>query len=346
MTSRAMDGCIKCGACVRECPVLLQEGRDRFPGPRRLAVEGPHFNKELSALRSPLELCTTCARCTTVCPSSLPLPEALVEVRRLLFREHPRPEGQERMLANIDGTMRTVLPSGPVTEVSSTGDVLFFPGCLGHGRYPEGISSSLSLIRAAGGRPFAPAGWACCGSPLEKIGDEGRLARVEAHNKTLFRGFDAVVTSCPGCTVQLRKRYGMDPQHIIEHIHGSGRLGRSSFDPRSPPIRVALHSPCHLVRVVGPHTMEMARDLLDMLPGVEVVSTGLEDGCCGGGGGVASARPDVAGRMARQKVQAALQEGAELLLAPCPFCVLNLGRSGPLKVQDLTEFLASRLLTA
>lgn len=346
MTFRTVDGCIKCGACVRDCPVLLQEGRDRFPGPRRLAIEGPRFNEELSALRSPLELCTTCARCTTVCPSALPLPEALVQVRRLLFRDAPRPEGQERMLANIDGTMRAVLPSPYVTEVPSTGNVLFFPGCIGHGRYPEGISSSLSLIRAAGGRPFTPQGWACCGSPLEKIGDEGRRARVEAHNRALFRGFDAVVTSCPGCTVQLRKRYGMDPQHIIEHIHGSDSLGRSSFDPRSPPKRVALHSPCHLSRVVGPHTLEMARELLDMVPGVEVVSTGLEDECCGGGGGVASARPDVAERMARRKVQAALKEGAELLLAPCPFCVLNLGRTGLLKVQDLTEFLASRLLTA
>ncbi len=346
MTSRTIDGCMKCGACVRECPVLLQEGRDGFPGPRRLAVEGPRFNEELSALRSPLELCTTCARCATVCPSALPLPEALVQVRRLLYRDQPRPEGQERMLANMDRTLRTVLPSGPVTDVPSTGDLLFFPGCIGHGRYPEGITSSLSLIRVAGGRPFAPQGWACCGSPLEKIGDEQRLSRVEAHNRALFRGFDTVVTSCPGCTVQLRKRYGLDPQHIIEHIHGSGRLCRSSFDPSSPPIKVALHSPCHLARVVGPHTLEMARDLLDMVPGVEVVNTGLEDDCCGGGGGVASARPDVAERMAGRKVQAALRAGAQLLLAPCPFCVINLGRIGLLNVQDLTVFLASRLLTA
>jgi len=143
VTSRTIDGCMKCGACVRECPVLLQEGRDRFPGPRRLAVEGPRFNEELSALRSPLELCTTCARCATVCPSALPLPEALVQVRRLLYRDHTRPEGQERMLANMDRTLRTVLPSGPVTDVPSTGDLLFFPGCIGHGRYPEGITSSL-----------------------------------------------------------------------------------------------------------------------------------------------------------------------------------------------------------
>jgi Fe-S oxidoreductase len=50
--------------------------------------------------------------------------------------------------------------------------------------------------------------------------------------------------------------------------------------------------------------------------------------------------------MAGRKVQAALRAGAQLLLAPCPFCVINLGRIGLLNVQDLTVFLASRLLTA
>ncbi len=345
MTSRTVDGCLKCGACVRECPVLRQEGAEQFPGPRRLAVEAPRFNAELEALRRPLGACTTCARCTAVCPSALPLPEALVRVRHLLADGEDMTPGQERMASNVDQALRTVLPSGPGPQVPTEGDVLFFPGCIGHGRLEEGVTASLTLLRAAGERPYAPPEWACCGSPLDKIGDEKRRSMVEARNRELL-GAGPVVTSCPGCTVQLHRRYGLDARHIIEHLHASGRLSRSHFDPEAPEVRVALHRPCHLARVVGPHTMEMARDLLDLVPGVEVVDTGQEDDCCGGGGGVASTRPDVAERMATSKVKAALQVGADIMLAPCPFCVLNLRRTGLMEVQDLTVFFARRLIKA
>ena len=344
MTTRSLDGCIKCGACVRVCPVLVQEGKEIFPGPRRLAVEGPRFNQELLALRLPLELCTTCGRCSSLCPSSLPLPEAMVRVRSLLSTPVDRPEGHARMQANIDESLRTVPSPLPSPPVPSAGNLMFFPGCIGDGRTPDSITASLALLRAVGDSPFVPPGWACCGSPLEKIGDTRRWEMVRAHNEKLFRGIDTMVTSCPGCTVQLRKGYGKDAWHIIEHLHASGRTSAKIFDPRLPKVKVALHQPCHLARSVGPHTMDMARDLLALVPGVELVDTGTEADCCGGGGGLASAHPDVAARMARRRVEKALGEGAEVLVAPCPFCVLNLGKFGLMRVQDFTAFLADRLL--
>jgi Fe-S oxidoreductase len=89
--------------------------------------------------------------------------------------------------------------------------------------------------------------------------------------------------------------------------------------------------------------MDMARDLLRAVPGVWVVEYEGEDDCCGGGGGVASSRPDVAEEMARRKVRSARRAGADMILAPCPFCVVNLRRAGSIAVEDLTEFLAGRL---
>ncbi|MDW5563373.1 MAG: heterodisulfide reductase-related iron-sulfur binding cluster [Methanomassiliicoccus sp.] len=342
MTERVLDGCIKCGACVRVCPIIAQQGRDAFPGPRRLAVEAPRFDGELHALRSSLLLCTTCGRCEEVCPSRLPLPQALVRVRSLVLEGDERPEGQERMMENVVATGRTVVPSGPPASVPTTGDLMLFPGCIAHARLPETIVAALRLLRAAGARPYIPEGWACCGSPLEKIGASSLVETVKGINSRVL-GVAKVVTTCPGCTVQLRTAHGMDAWHIIEHLHAVGGVPGDLFDPHAPPVRAALHRPCHLARVVGPHTMEMARDLLARVPGVEVVEYDGQDDCCGGGGGVASSRPEVAEAMARRKIGSARDAGADLLLAPCPFCVVNLRRAGGMEVQDLTVFLAERL---
>jgi Fe-S oxidoreductase len=90
--------------------------------------------------------------------------------------------------------------------------------------------------------------------------------------------------------------------------------------------------------------MEMARELLSMVPGVILVDHEGEDECCGGGGGVAAARPEVAHRMASRKVVSARDAGADLLIAPCPFCVTNLRRVGGLEVEELTSFLAGCLV--
>jgi Fe-S oxidoreductase len=60
--------------------------------------------------------------------------------------------------------------------------------------------------------------------------------------------------------------------------------------------------------------------------------------CCGAGGGIKSAYPEIASQMAKSRLQQAKDTGCETLITPCPFCKLNL-ESEELEVLDLTEFL-------
>ena len=62
--------------------------------------------------------------------------------------------------------------------------------------------------------------------------------------------------------------------------------------------------------------------------------------CCGAGGGVKSAYPEIANQMAESRITQALDTNAELLITACPFCKLNLKDRG-LDVLDLTEFLVN-----
>ncbi len=57
-----------------------------------------------------------------------------------------------------------------------------------------------------------PERWSCCGAPLEKVGDAERLRMVREENLRFFDGFERLVTSCPGCYMQLTygiKKHGL-----------------------------------------------------------------------------------------------------------------------------------------
>jgi Fe-S oxidoreductase len=60
--------------------------------------------------------------------------------------------------------------------------------------------------------------------------------------------------------------------------------------------------------------------------------------CCGAGGGVKSAYPEIAGTIAKSRISQAKETGCDTLITTCPFCKLNL-RNEDLEVLDMTEFL-------
>lgn len=89
--------------------------------------------------------------------------------------------------------------------------------------------------------------------------------------------------------------------------------------------------------------MDAARKILERVPGVTILDCGGEEDCCGGGGGVLAAYPREAYDTAARKAKVAVAAGADLIIAPCPFCAVNLRRPKLLPALELSEFLASRL---
>jgi len=62
--------------------------------------------------------------------------------------------------------------------------------------------------------------------------------------------------------------------------------------------------------------------------------------CCGGGGGVPDAHPNVASRAAAQRIDEALDVDAEVLVTACQHCRANLTRwekENTLPVTDLVD---------
>ena len=140
--------------------------------------------------------------------------------------------------------------------------IAYFPGCIASQREVETMDGSLALLEAAGAEVEVPSGLVCCGSPLSKLGDGRRRERLRDVNLKILERYDQVVTSCPGCTVQLVEGYGLEALHITEFlVEVTGTKG-IRFRQGAQPIRLAVHHACHLSRGVGPHTKEGTYELL------------------------------------------------------------------------------------
>lgn len=336
--------CIKCGSCQLACPVVTIEGLARFAGPRGLAVEASRLSLDLGSLRDNLYKCTACYRCTDICPARLPLTRQILEIRRSIFAPDLALEGHGRILANIDAHRRSVEPakSRPSFKPSDA-KLIYFPGCIAENRLPQILESTVSLL-SKGRVPFrVPEKWACCGAPLEKVGDGQRLRMLREENLRAFDGFEGLVTSCPGCTTHLVQDYGLEPMHTIELLYEVVGVRKLPALPAKRKVKVALHQPCHLARTLGPHVIDYAAEILQRLPGVKLTEMEEADRCCGGGGGVVAGHPDVSLALARAKMASAARAKAEVVVAPCPFCVMNLRRAGGVEVMDFTTFLDAHL---
>ncbi len=338
------DRCMKCSSCVRACPVVAEIGETTFPGPRTVAVDAPRFGPSSVAIAEVAWLCSMCERCLEACPSRIGLPKAMLDLRASLYPNVRVRPGHERLLANIDLYGMSIEPVRKVgAESMPKAKIAYFPGCIASQREVETMECSLGLLEAAGAEVEVPNGLVCCGSPLAKLGDERRCGRLMDANLRILERYDQVVTSCPGCTVQLVEGYGLDALHITEFLTEVTGTKGMRFIPGSETIRLAVHHACHLSRGVGPHTKERTYELLSEVPGIELVSTGDETVCCGAGGSLLSGYPDVAGRMAARKVDNAIFCGAQIITAACPFCAVNLRRPGGIEVMELTQLISSRL---
>ncbi|MCS7102618.1 MAG: heterodisulfide reductase-related iron-sulfur binding cluster [Candidatus Korarchaeum sp.] len=113
-------------------------------------------------------------------------------------------------------------------------------------------------------------------------------------------------------------------------------------------LRVTYHDPCYLARTLG--VVDEVRFILSRIEGVELVEPtrrGVLTGCSGDGG-LELTQPQVARKVALDRVEELAKTGAELVLTSCPACVLML-RTGfemigsNVDVWDLASLLAEAM---
>ena len=101
-------------------------------------------------------------------------------------------------------------------------------------------------------------------------------------------------------------------------------LGSRTADdePRTKPLRVTYHDPCHLRRKLG--IFKEPRDLLKSTPGLEYVEMGEANRCCGQGGSFNIANYDLSLKILDRKTKAVEESGADVVTTTCSGCMLQL----------------------
>ena len=213
--------------------------------------------------------------------------------------------------------------------------MLYFRGCTAREKETSIQKATEKLLNLAGVDYHILEDEKCCGSVLLRTGFFKEAQRQIEKNTEVLRG-EKIITSCAGRYKTLKEDYeGLDVIHISQLLDELIRDGKLNLEKGE--LDVTYHDSCHLARHM--EVFDEPRNVIESLANLVEMENNRENSlCCGAGGGVKSAYPEIATQMARTRIDQAMDTGCKTLVTACPFCKLNLSND-ELEVLDLTEFL-------
>jgi len=325
ISAETLWSCTTCGACVYQCPVLIDQMGTIVDMRRHLVGEGQVVGSTQAALRSIGSVGN---------PWGSP------------------PDERDAWAAGLDV---------PTIADNPNPDVLFWVGCAGSfDRRNQRVTQAMVKVLKAAGVNFAVLGKRerCTGDPARRLGDEFTFMEQAQQNVATLSSvpFKKIVTSCAHCFNTLKNEYpDFDGKYEVKH-HSQflGELldsGQLQLDPeQGDPI--VLHDPCYLSR--HNRSSEAPRRVLDALSGpqlpiVEAPQHGENTFCCGAGGGRMWMEEDIDKRVNLARWEQLKSTGAKTVATACPFCTIMLDdaskadEASGIQVQDLAELVAARL---
>ncbi|HKI97299.1 MAG TPA: (Fe-S)-binding protein [bacterium] len=236
--------------------------------------------------------------------------------------------------------------------------VYFYGTCLVDMLFPQAGLAAVELIEREGVRVIFPQGQSCCGQPAFNSGYRREARAVARAQLALFAKPLPVVVPSGSCGAMLHAHYPElfrgEPEQaaaedlaarIFEWSDFMVNVLRVRLEDRGPPVRVAYHPSCHLLREMG--VRDAPRQLLGALEHVEVLPVADAEECCGFGGTFAVKMPGLSEAMVADKSRAVRESGADVLVSMDGGCLMNIGgalaRSGaPTRCVPLPQFIAER----
>ncbi|GAB1692324.1 (Fe-S)-binding protein [Krasilnikovia sp. M28-CT-15] len=296
--------CVTCGACVEQCPVDI-EHVDHIVDMRRYQV---------------------------LIESQFPK-EANVLLRNLERAGDPWGRGANARLEWTAGLPFEVRVFGANGEQRLPDDVeyLFWVGCAGAlDENAKRTTRAVAELLHEAGVEFMVLGdgETCTGDSARRLGQEmlfQELARQNVDTLTTV-GARKIVVTCAHCFNAIGNEYqqlGGD----FEVVHHTQLLSRLVADARLRPAHpvdtaVTYHDPCYL----GRHNRVFSppRDVLGSVPGLqftEMERSRETSFCCGAGGARMWMEEPLGTRINETRTDQALETGASVVAAACPFCI-------------------------
>jgi glycolate oxidase iron-sulfur subunit len=209
-----------------------------------------------------------------------------------------------------------------------------FTGCVMPLMYGPVHAATIRVLRRNGCDVHVPKDQVCCGA-LNVHGGERDMTRALARQNIaafLGRGLDAVIVNSAGCGSTM-KEYGelLGDEPAGAEFAALTRdvnefLAGIDLVPPTGEVRatVTLQESCHLVH--AQRIKAAPRQLLAVIPGIELRDMAQPDLCCGSAGLYMLQQPAMAGRLLRDKMLDVVATGATTIVTANPGCMLQLQR--------------------
>jgi glycolate oxidase iron-sulfur subunit len=214
--------------------------------------------------------------------------------------------------------------------------VALFVGCAADAFFPQTTLSTARVLQRNGCDVWIPRGQGCCGALHYHAGVVDPAQQLAAANCAAFgeklAEVDAIINNAGGCGPVL-KEYG----HLLEQSEIAPAFAAKVRDiseflvelgptpPQHPlKIKATYHDACGLSH--AQKIRQPPRQLLQMIPGLELVPLVESEHCCGAAGSYNLTQPEMSERLGRRKARHILDTGARAVFTGNVGCLLQIAR--------------------
>jgi NADPH-dependent glutamate synthase beta subunit-like oxidoreductase len=312
----------ECMECVKVCAYLEKFGAYPKKYARQIynnlsIVMGDHPANRM------INSCSLCGLCEQVCPNNFAMQDLCLEARQTMVRSgRMPPAAHEFALLDMAFSRSDRFALARHQPGCQTSRYAFFPGCQLCASTPGQVEAVYAHLRSvlAGGVGLI---LGCCAAPAHWAGNQKHFENHEAVLRTRWQslGKPRMILACSTCLQIFKEHLPMIsavPLWSVLDDHGPAV-------PASDTTRtLAVHDPCTTRREAG--LRDCVRRLLDRA-GVSVREMALGQGeteCCGFGGLMQNANPELAREVAQRR---AGRDPADYV-AYCAMCRDNLAAAG------------------
>lgn len=368
LTSEQTDYCMECSICTGTCPVSRE-----IPefAPKQFIKRAVMKLEEALIADREMWSCLSCAHCSVRCPAMIDFPEFNRVLRQKARKAGNPPQeshhGVQQSIARLQTRrhqQNRVSWADQVGDYQTQGDYFYFVGCLPYFEITfdylnlaplYSAQNVLRLLNHLGITPVISNRERCCGHDAFWSGDETTFLTLARQNLDAIQASGAryVLFSCPEGYMTFKTHYPRFFGELpFEVIYLTAFL-EEQLKHQSLHLRAALNEavtfqdPCRLGRWSGDY--DSPRKLLSHIPGANLIEMerSRENAlCCGTSAWMACSRCSKA--IQTERLQEAVETGAEALITACPKCRIHLScalRDADLnlKIEDIYTYIASHI---
>nr|WP_246206755.1 (Fe-S)-binding protein [Virgibacillus ihumii] len=239
----------------------------------------------------------------------------------------------ESILRKVEKPVLGRYPEVVLAEGDTKQRVGMLTGCIMDVMFNDVNESTIRVLTHNGFEVGLPESQSCCGALHIHAGEREAGKKLAKQNIEAFKDYDKVLVNAAGCGCALQEYdelFRNDPEMLplaeefsakVEDV--SKFLYDNDFERPKSEIntKITYHDACHLAH--GQGVRFEPRQLLNEIPGVEMVDLPNADRCCGSAGIYNLTHPDMAGALLDRKMDD-VPDNVEMISMGNPGCMLQI----------------------